>query len=210
MRRSIDEDPREQQTRTGAFLRSIVERLTYCSANQHLHFRDRVRMRGLLVIRAGARDADGGDARIVDTFSEPRLRYPLPYFFDVVLVARDARDSIQEEEVGMAGSRDLLELAPVAILATAVPGKALAVHRDVDAMRQDLHEGERAAKIEEAIGATEGVRNHRPGEHDRLLRDLRRDRSRRLRHRIRAVRDHDPLLRRLPAILHDERAVRVR
>src|SRR4051794_37726769 len=99
----------------------------------------------------------------------------------------------------MISSGDFLELPAVAVLATAIPGKALPVHRDVDAVRQDLHEGERAAQIEETIGAAEGVRNHRAGQHDRLVADLRGYGGRSLRHGVRAVRDDNALFRGLPA-----------
>ena len=36
--------------------------------------------------------------------------------------------------------------------------------------RQHLHERQRAAEVEQAVGAAERERNHRPGEHDRLAR----------------------------------------
>src|SRR5207253_2151795 len=65
--------------------------------------------------------------------------------------------------------RNLLEHAQRRVLPHAVPGEAPSVHRDVDAGRQDLHEGERASQVEEPVRASERVRDHRPGQDDRLL-----------------------------------------
>src|SRR5882757_3694651 len=46
------------------------------------------------------------------------------------------------------------------------PGKALTVYGNVNSGRQCLHERERAAQIEEAVGTAKGVGDHRSGYHD--------------------------------------------
>ncbi len=56
-----------------------------------------------------------------------------------------AEESSQTIEQASASLGDLLELAPLAIFADAVPGKTLAVHGNVNTCRQHLHERERAA-----------------------------------------------------------------
>src|SRR5205807_8771477 len=55
------------------------------------------------------------------------------------------------------------EEARVAVFPHSVPVKAAAVHCDVDARRQRLHERQRAAEIEEAVRAAERVGDHRAG-----------------------------------------------
>src|SRR5437588_1894183 len=106
--------------------------------------------------------------------------------------------------------RQLFELATLAIFPYAVPRKTFSVHGEVDARRQYLHEGERAAEIEKAVGAAERVGDHGAGKHDGFSRDRARHRSSRLRHRVGAMRNHDAVLRRLETVLDDERAVSVR
>src|SRR5471032_2352854 len=62
----------------------------------------------------------------------------------------------------------VLESSAVAILPHPVPLEASAVHRDVDAGRERLHERQRAAQVEQSVRASERVRNHRAGQDDRL------------------------------------------
>src|SRR5205807_4202522 len=58
------------------------------------------------------------------------------------------------------------EEARAAVFPHSVPVEAAAVHRDVDARRQRLHERQRAAEIEEAVRAAERVGDHRAREDD--------------------------------------------
>ena len=97
------------------------------------------------------------------------------------------------------GSRDsslkavviCLEAAVRGVLADAVPGKVLTVHRDVDAGRQHLDERQRAAEVEQPVRAPERIRHHRSGEHDGLaVEPGTGQRPRGLDHRVGAVGDH--------------------
>src|SRR5262245_2878004 len=109
-------------------------------------------------------------------------------------------------------SYDCLECTRFTVLAHLVPLEPSSIHRDVDAGREHLHERQRAAEIEEAVGAAERVRNHRTGQDDRLAggrRPRRGQRSGRLDHRVGAVRDQNSRLRRLPALIDDDRAIGV-
>ena len=88
--------------------------------------------------------------------------------------------------------------------------EVLAVHRDVDARRQHLRERQRAAEIEEPVGAAERVGHHRAGQHDRLVVEPGRgERARGLDHRVGAVGDDDRPLRARAAALDDRRAAGV-
>ena len=80
---------------------------------------------------------------------------------EVLGTHRSAKTVVQATYVG-------LEDAGLAVLAHAVPRKAAAVHRDVDAGRKHLREAERAAQVEQPVRAAEGVRHHRAGEDDGL------------------------------------------
>src|SRR4051794_31455733 len=62
-----------------------------------------------------------------------------------------------------------LEYTGVPILPHLVPIEAPAVHRDVDAGPQHLHERQCAAEVEQTIRAAEGVRDHRASENDGLV-----------------------------------------
>ena len=104
---------------------------------------------------------------------------------------------------------NLLELAALAVFADPVPRKAFAVHGNVNAGRQHLHERERASEIEEAVGAAEGVGDHRAGEHDRFPGNGASHRGGRLRHRVSAVGDDYAILVGLKAVLHDKGAIGV-
>ena len=85
-----------------------------------------------------------------------------------------------------------LEDAVLPVLPDLVPAEVLAVHRDVDAGRQHLRERQRAAQIEQAVGAAERVGHHRAGQDDRpVVEPGRGKRPRGLDHRVRAVRDDD-------------------
>ena len=80
----------------------------------------------------------------------------------------------------------------------------LSVHGDVDAGRQDLHERQRAAEIEQTVRAAEGVGHHRAGQHDRLAGEPGRgQRPRGLDHRVGAVGDDDAGFRRIAAAPDD-------
>src|SRR6516225_8340987 len=59
-----------------------------------------------------------------------------------------------------------LEGSGVSVLSHAIPLEAAAVHRDVDAGRQNLDERQRAAQVEQPVRAAERVRDHRTGQHD--------------------------------------------
>jgi hypothetical protein len=98
-----------------------------------------------------------------------------------------------------------LEDPELPVLDHVVPGEAAAIHGDVDAARQRLHERERAAEIEEAIRAAEGIGHHRAGEHDRLREPRLAQHACGVRHGVGAVGDHDPLLGGAPAVLQDQR-----
>ena len=81
-----------------------------------------------------------------------------------------------------------------------VPREVPSVHGDVDPGRQDLHERQRAAQIEQTVRAAEGVGHHGAGQHDRLAREAGvGQRPRGLDHRVGAVRDDDAGLRRVAA-----------
>ena len=62
--------------------------------------------------------------------------------------------------------RNLLELAAFAVFPDAVPRKAFAVHGNVNSGWQNLHKGESAAEIEEAVRAAKGIGDHRAKEHN--------------------------------------------
>ena len=106
-------------------------------------------------------------------------------------------------------SHTCLECPGVPVLPHPVPVEAAAVHRDVDARRQRLHERQRAAEVEQAVRAAERVRDHRAGQDDGLAGGRQRGRERRggFHHRVGAVRDQDPRLGRPPALVDDARAV---
>src|SRR4029453_13791667 len=59
------------------------------------------------------------------------------------------------------------EYTRLTILAHGVPREVPAVHPRVDAGGQGLDERQRAAEVEQSVGAAERVRHHRAREHDR-------------------------------------------
>src|SRR5579883_3560249 len=63
----------------------------------------------------------------------------------------------------------ILENSCLRVLAHAVCFEAAAVHHDVNARFERLYESERAAQIEQSVGAAEGVGHHRTGEHNGLV-----------------------------------------
>ena len=87
------------------------------------------------------------------------------------------------------------------------PRKTLAVHGDVNTGRQHLHKRERAAEIEEAVGAAKRVWNHRAGQDDGFAETAPRNRGGGSGHRVGAMGDDDPILLGLKAVLHDEGAI---
>src|SRR5262245_65164052 len=89
------------------------------------------------------------------------------------------------------------EDARLSVLTDGVPREMLAVHRNVDASRQNLGERERAPEIEETVGAAERIRHHRAGEDHSLVADDLSHRASSLHHRVGAVGDHDASLRTL-------------
>src|SRR5205823_11494907 len=92
------------------------------------------------------------------------------------------------------GLRNFFELAALAVFPDTVPGKALTVYGNVNSRWQHLHERERAAKIEETVGAAKGVGDHRSGKHYSFLRDGPGDRGGGVRHRVGSVGDDDTIL----------------
>lgn len=88
--------------------------------------------------------------------------------------------------------------------------EAAAIHNKVNARRQSLDEGERAAQVEETVRAPELIRNHGAGEHNRFAFDARSKHAGGFRHGIRAVRDDDARLGNSAALLDDQVAVGIR
>lgn len=82
--------------------------------------------------------------------------------------------------------------------------KVPTVHRDVDAVRERLDEGQGASEIEKTVGASELVRNHRACQDDRFFQAGAREKLRSLLHRVGSVGDHDPILGDLKAMIQDE------
>ncbi len=70
-----------------------------------------------------------------------------------------ATSSVGEEGL----RRNFLKLAAFAIFPDAVPRKIFAMYGNVNSRGERLHERERAAQIEEAVGTAEGIGDHRSG-----------------------------------------------
>jgi hypothetical protein len=105
--------------------------------------------------------------------------------------------------------RNFLELTALAILSDAIPGKAFAVHGNVNSGRERLHERERAPKVEKAVGTAECIRNHCAGEHHCFAESSASDGGGGFGHGVGAVCDDDAIFIGLQTILHDERAIGV-
>lgn len=105
--------------------------------------------------------------------------------------------------------RNFFKLPALAIFAHVVPRKIFAVHRNVNAVRQRLHERQRAAEIEQAVRAAERIRNHRAGEDDGFLFNMFSQHLRRFHHRVGAVGDDNFIFRRFFAMLQNELPVGV-
>src|ERR1700693_1071339 len=113
-------------------------------------------------------------------------------FSDLYLV-EGMRRSLGGTRLQEASARHLLEDAESGVLPDAVPTEAASVHGDGDAGGKDLDEGERAAEVEEAVRASEGIGDHRARHADRLVGGSGGQQSRRFDHRVPAVRDPDLL-----------------
>lgn len=125
---------------------------------------------------------------------------------DVHLIHRDAAET--GDLIALHG----FEYTAFAVLADSVPGEPEAVHRDVDARGQCLREGQRAAQIEQPIRTAELVRNHGARQNDGLSGQPARgeilaEYSGGVAHRIGAVGDDNPGLRRGFAMAGDDPAV---
>ena len=95
------------------------------------------------------------------------------------------------------------KLSGLTVLLNVFPREALSVHRDVDAVRESLHERQRTAEVKESVGAPELVRNHRAGQDDRLSAQfLSQDTGGHL-HRVGPVGDDDTVFRRPDALFDD-------